>query len=205
MRAARALAIGGVCALAVGCGGLFQTAGPAARAADPGWMVTPEVRLVRQRELWDCGPAALGTLLSRWQASGTPAIDVRKVFEPGHGPGVKAGQLRTVARTLGLRAFLVKGTIDDLGYELLRGRPVLVGLVSYRGKRTLGHYAVVVGLRRDRARILLADPGRGWRDLGMPAFELEWGPTGHVAMMVFPPAAEPDLALGARPGQPAPN
>jgi hypothetical protein len=163
------------------------------------------VRLTRQLEHWDCGPAALSTLLSHWQARGTPAVDVRKVFEPGHGPGVKAGQLRAVARTLGLRAFLVKGTIDDLRYELGQGRPVLVGLVNYRGRQTLGHYAVVVGLRRDRTRILLADPGRGWRDIPLPAFELEWGPTGHVAMVAFPPAAEPDLALGAIPGQPAPN
>jgi ABC-type bacteriocin/lantibiotic exporter with double-glycine peptidase domain len=193
------LAIGGVCALVAGCGGIFQTAGPATLTADPAWMVTPEVQLTRQQANWDCGPAALSTLLSRWQERGAPTVDVRKVFERGHGAGVKAGELRTVARTLGLHAFLVKGTVDDLGYELARGRPVLVGLVNYRGKRPVGHYAVVVGLRRDRSRVLLADPGRGWRDITLPAFELEWGPTRHVAMMVFPPTAEPDLALGALP------
>jgi ABC-type bacteriocin/lantibiotic exporter with double-glycine peptidase domain len=185
----RALALAGLGGLlAAGCAGVFEVAGPAARAGDPSWWVAPQVELVRQQDRWDCGPAALAMVLGRWQTAAA-ASEVRQVFEPGHGDGVRAGELRTVARALRLQAFLVRGTMDDLAYELERGRPVLVGLTNYRGKRRVGHYGVVVGVRRDRTRVLLADPSRGWRELALPAFELEWGPASHLAMVVFPARA----------------
>jgi hypothetical protein len=53
----------------------------------------------------------------------------------------------------------------------------------------LGHYAVVVGLRRDRTRVMLADPDRGWRNITVEAFELEWRPTARLALVVLPPAS----------------
>lgn len=190
MRASRGRLVALAAALALsGCaGGLLGAKGPQARTGDQAWWVASGVRMYRQHERWDCGPAALATLLSRWRGPSADAtqVDVREELARNHGPGVKAGQLRTVTRAMSLQAFLVRGTVDDLAYELAHGRPVLVGLVNYLGKRTVGHYGVVVGLRTDRTRIMLADPARGWRELSLAAFELEWGPAQHLAMVVFP-------------------
>jgi predicted double-glycine peptidase len=178
-----AVAAGGVCVS--GCGPLFTSAGPASLVKDEGWWVTPQVELVRQRGAYDCGPAALASLLTRWEPR-DPAPGVRAVLGPGHANGVQAGELRAFVRARELRAFVIQGTVEDLAFELWHRRPVLVGLVEYSGKRAYGHYAVVVGLRRDRSRVLLADPARGWRNIPVSAFELEWAPTGRLSMVVLP-------------------
>jgi ABC-type bacteriocin/lantibiotic exporter with double-glycine peptidase domain len=185
---ARVVAAGGVCsALASGCAGLFQVPGPETVARDPGWWVAPGVELVHQQGPADCGASALATLLTRWEP-GNPAAELRQSLGASHRPGVKAAELRALVRARALQSYLIEGTADDLARELEHGRPVLVGLAEYSGKRMLGHYAVVVGLRRDRTRVMLADPDRGWRNITVEAFELEWRPTARLALVVLPPA-----------------
>jgi predicted double-glycine peptidase len=187
IRLARAVAAGGVCcALVSGCGGLFQVAGPEVVARDPGWWVTPEVELVRQEAAADCGPAALAMLLTRWEP-GNAAAELRQSLGANHRSAVTPAELRALVRARAMQSFLIEGTADDLTRELSSGRPVLVGLARYAGARPVGHWAVVVGIRRDGTRVLLADPDRGWRSLAWPAFELEWRPTARLALVVLPP------------------
>ena len=66
------------------------------------------------------------------------------------------------------------------------GRPVLVGLVRSKGNTTYGHYAVVVGLRRDRTRVLIMDPSEGWRDEAVESFTAEWARARWVTLVVLP-------------------
>ena len=50
--------------------------------------------------------------------------------DPPRDGGVRAGDLRDVARAKGLSAFVVAGTFADLFEQLGHGRPVLVGLAK---------------------------------------------------------------------------
>ncbi len=148
--------------------------------------MAPGVQLIRQRTRTECGAAALGMMLGRWQPD-SRHDDVRRELGPAAPDGIPAGRLRSVAQARGLQAFLIEGTIDDLATELALGHPVLVGLQMRQSKAIIQHYAVVVGLHRARGRVLLADPDRGWRDITLAEFESEWRPASHLTLVVFPP------------------
>jgi ABC-type bacteriocin/lantibiotic exporter with double-glycine peptidase domain len=160
-------------------------------AAQPGWTVVPNVPLVRQQGATDCGVAALAMVLRYWQPTAT-AEEVRAglAFRPGD-EGVEAGRLRAVARSRGLEAFLVEGTLDDLGHGVSRGRPVIVGLVRRTAARQgIAHYVVVVGVNAQSRHLLTADPQRGWTDVTLGNFGAEWLPAHRLALVIFPREAQ---------------
>ena len=118
-----------------------------ALAADPAWTFAPNVPFVAQQSDSDCGPAALAMVLAHF---GVPAslAEVVAADRPRDG-GVRAGDLRDVARAKGLSAFPVAGTFADLIEQVGRGRPVLVGLAKpMTAGRALAHYEVVVAVDR---------------------------------------------------------
>jgi hypothetical protein len=93
---------------------------------------------------------------------------------------------------LGLQAYVVSGTFDDLFDQVGRGRPVLVGLAKpMTGGRAIAHYEVVVGINRRERLIRSLDPGRGLRENTLEGFAREWVPTRQVTIVVFPPAPRP--------------
>jgi ABC-type bacteriocin/lantibiotic exporter with double-glycine peptidase domain len=149
---------------------------------EPGWVVVPGAQAYPQRELRDCGAAALATVLHYWE----PALDadaVRALTGPSSGKGIAAERLRAVARQRGLQAYLVSATPADLEREIASARPVLVGLVKVRWGRAYTHYQVITGIHPARGLVLSADPERGWSV--MPAKELlaEWAPARHLALV----------------------
>jgi hypothetical protein len=155
----------------------------AAIARDPAWQLVRDVPFVAQRTQHDCGPAALAMVLAYFRAA-PPADDP----ELARGD-VRAGTLRDVARSRGLDAYVVSGTIDDLFAQIGRGRPVLVGLakpMALTGGRALAHYEVVVGLNRSRRLILSLDPAAGLRENTLEGFAREWAPTRQVTIIVIP-------------------
>jgi ABC-type bacteriocin/lantibiotic exporter with double-glycine peptidase domain len=157
-----------------------------ALAADPAWTFARDVPFVRQQSDADCGPAALAMVLQHFGLRTTLAELVAR--EPPRDGGVRAGDLRDVAREEGLAAFVVAGTFGDLSEQLARGRPVLVGLATpMTGGRALAHYEVVVAIDRRDGRLLTLDPGRGLREDSLAGFAREWAPTGRVTLIVFRP------------------
>jgi ABC-type bacteriocin/lantibiotic exporter with double-glycine peptidase domain len=151
---------------------------------DPGWVLVSGVPIVRQTGPADCGAAALEMVVRYWR----PEASVRAVLAPRPGEdGIEAARLRAVARDQGLSAFLVEGTVDDLVHEVELRRPVLVGLVRVSGRQALAHYVVVVGMNRNRQRVLTADPEHGWREVSLASFLGEWQPAHHLTLVAFPP------------------
>jgi ABC-type bacteriocin/lantibiotic exporter with double-glycine peptidase domain len=163
-------------------------------ARDPSWRLVSGVPFVAQSSDRDCGPAALSMVLAFHGVPVTPAELAGTAT--GSGPsavpdeqGVRAGVLRDVARAKGLEAFVVSGTLVDLLDQISRGRPVLVGLAKpLLGGRALTHYEVVVGLNREKKKILSLDPARGLRENTLEGFAREWVPTKQVTIVVFPRA-----------------
>lgn len=157
-----------------------------ALAADPAWTFAPDVPFVPQQSDSDCGPAALAMVLAHF---GVPASLAEVVAaDPPRDGGVRAGDLRDVARAKGLSAFVVAGTFADLFEQVGRGRPVLVGLAKPMSRgRALAHYEVVVAVDRRDHRLLTLDPARGLSENSLEAFAREWAPTGRVTLIVFRP------------------
>jgi ABC-type bacteriocin/lantibiotic exporter with double-glycine peptidase domain len=162
-------------------------------------LLVDAVPFVHQRSESDCGAAALAMMLSYWGAPLT--IDqILAVHPTSRDRGIKAGQLRDLARSKGLQAFVIKGQVTDLLVELQRRRPVLVGLAKPYGDKALTHYEVVVGLHRERRLILTLDPAHGWRQNTIEGFAREWVPTEQVSIVMF---REAPKAAAAPPVAPA--
>ena len=159
-----------------------------ALAADPAWTFVPDVPFIAQQSDSDCGPAALAMVLAHF---GVPASLAEVVAaDPPRDGGVRAGDLRDVARAKGLSAFVVAGTFADLFEQLGHGRPVLVGLAKpITGGRALAHYEVVVAIDRRDHRLLTLDPARGLSENSLEDFAREWAPTGQVTLIVFRPGS----------------
>ncbi len=159
-----------------------------ALAADPAWTFVPDVPFIAQRSDSDCGPAALAMVLAHF---GVPASLAEVVAaDPPRDGGVRAGDLRDLARAKGLSAFVVAGTFADLFEQLGLGRPVLVGLAKpMTAGRAMAHYEVVVAIDRRDHRLLTLDPARGLSENSLEAFAREWVPTGQVTLIVFRPGS----------------
>jgi len=100
--------------------------------------------------------------------------------------GIKAANLRQLARQQGLQAFLIQGQQADLGREIHARHPVIVGLMKRFILRNYPHYEVVVGINRQRQSILTLDPAHGLRVNGRDGFSTEWAKAGQLALIVFP-------------------
>ena len=159
-----------------------------ALAADPAWTFVRDVPFIAQQSDADCGPAALAMVLAHF---GVPSSLAEVVAaDPPRDGGVRAGDLRDLARAKGLSAFVVAGTFADLFEQLGHGRPVLVGLAKpITGGRALAHYEVVVAIDRRDHRLLTLDPARGLSENSLEDFAREWAPTGQVTLIVFRPGS----------------
>lgn len=155
--------------------------------ADPAWTTVGSLPPRPQRADSDCGPAVTASVLAYWGVRTSVRQIDRALRTPGES-GVRAGDLRDHLRGRGMRAFLVQGTIDDLAYEVARGRPVIIGTLKRYGDKTgLRHYQVVVGVRAGGTHFATYDPAVGWRSYTREHLLDEWSPTGHLALVVLPP------------------
>lgn len=170
--------------LATGCRvpytGNARPVAPEALTAEAGWTVAP-VPAIRQVADNDCGPAALVMVAEKWQrplalAAATHAASLSAT-------GARLGTLRDFARSHGLRAFAVAGDRELLHYELVRGRPVIVGLARPHRNYRRTHYEVVVAIHAD-GRVATVDPAGGWQVRPWAALDSEWAPGGYPAMVV---------------------
>jgi ABC-type bacteriocin/lantibiotic exporter with double-glycine peptidase domain len=183
-------------ASSVGCSlyqGSAKSAEPSELARGGQWTMVPNFPLVRQVGSDDCGSAVLAAVLRYWGHSATP-----QSIEAAIGRNdrrLSAGDMAAHAQKLGLRAYVINGTMNDVVYELDRGRPLIVGL----GKEivtgsALSHYEVVVGYEPKTKRVLLLDPERGWQIDTFQGFATEWSRSGGVTIVTFLPSEEAPAA-----------
>lgn len=157
---------------------------PETLRTEPGWLVVDGVPLLRQRGEHDCGPAALAMVLGYWH----PEVPAARFTSPPTVEQTSARELRNRAYALGLTAFVVEGTLEDIVFELRRKRPVIVGVAKPTVTGGVAHFEVVVGLHVASQRIATLDPGAGLRQNLLADFLREWIPTGRVLLVVLPRA-----------------
>ncbi|HMF41433.1 MAG TPA: cysteine peptidase family C39 domain-containing protein [Polyangia bacterium] len=149
-----------------------------------GWLFVDGVPFVAQRSERDCGAAALAMVLRYWRVDAD--VDGLVAAVPAaRDRGLKAGELRELARARGLDAFVIKGEPDHLLQEIRARRPIIVGLAQRAGRETIGHYEVVIGFNHARLQILTLDPAAGWRVSSYQDFAAEWAGAQQLTLIVF--------------------
>lgn len=146
------------------------------------------------QEDFQCGPAALATILGAAGYPVTPEILVPEVYTPGLSGSLQPEILGAVRRR-GLLAYELPPTLDALTAELARGRPVLVLQNLALASRPAWHYAVVVGADPKTEELLLRSGTNPRRTERTGRFMRTWGLADHWAVVIMRPGelpADPD-------------
>lgn len=162
--------------------------------------VLPGIPFHPQTE-YQCGPAALATVLGASGVSVAPDALAPQVYLPGRQGSLQL-ELVGATRRAGRIPFVIQPTTDALLAELGSGRPVLV--LQNLLVRTVPkwHYAVVTGLdRRANAMVLNSGTEEGLR-MEAPRFLRTWDWAGRWGLVSLAPGelparAEPAAYLGA--------
>jgi tetratricopeptide (TPR) repeat protein len=180
--------------LAAGCASLV----PQTRELGQGW--PPE--LPKQAELtevpffpqleYQCGPAALATVLANAGAKVTPEELVPQVYIPERKGSLQVEML-AAARRHGMISYALAPRFEHILREIAAGTPVIV--LQNLGLFTAGwHYAVAVGYDYGPGTLVLRS-GTLERDVvPFGAHEVVWMRSGYWAMVAVPPDRIPATA-----------
>lgn len=140
---------------------------------------------------YQCGPAALATVLAAGGVAVTPDDLSPAVFTPGR-KGSLQQDLIGATRAAGRLPYRIDPSIAALMDELESGRPVLV-------LQNLGvswfprwHYAVVVGFDAERRRVVLRSGTDRRRETRLDTFFRTWQRSDNWALTVLAPGQFPD-------------
>ena len=146
------------------------------------------------QQRYQCGPAALATLLQ------TQAIEVsaEELVDAVYIPGLRGSlpqEINATARRYGQLAYRLQPSLTDLLTEVAQGNPVLVYQNLGLSWLPRWHFAVVVGYSLpDRQLILRSGTTRRWRTT-LSSFERSWSRGDYWALVILPPG---DLPASAR-------
>jgi hypothetical protein len=146
---------------------------------------------------YQCGPAALATVL---QASGvtTSPDDLKpQVFVPGRRGSLQA-ELIGAARRHGRLPYVMPPQAQELVAELNEGRPVLVLQNLGATRLPVWHYAVLIGYDADRNVALLRSDTRERVEMRWQKFARTWHLGGRWAITTLQPHVVPQHADAAR-------
>lgn len=177
------------------CIGLLLQAcvGPAVRVLDD-LDIPPEVDLVDTpfypQEAYQCGPAALATILGPAGVEVAPDTLKPLVYLPEREGSLQAEMLVAPA-AYGLAGVQVPGRLAALLELLASGYPVLVLQNLGTAALPVWHYAVLVGYDLPRRRVILRSGIRERELVSLNRFEKTWDRAGRWAMLVLPPGILP--------------
>ena len=172
----------------------------------PGCAVNPSVRLADERPgaealvlggvpfhpqtEFQCGPAALATILGASGVAATPEALAPQVYLPGRQGSLQV-ELLAAARRAGRVPYVVDGELDAVWSQLDAGRPVLVLQNLWVRSLPKWHYAVVVGADPARNRIVLNSGDQRGLRMGAKAFMRTWDWAGRWAIVSLKPGEVP--------------
>ncbi len=148
------------------------------------------------QEAWQCGPAALATVISAAGRAVEPA-DLEPLLFIEDRKGTLQVELRGATRRLGLLSFAQEADITSLVHRLQAGHPVLV--LQNLGLSWLPkwHYAVAVGFDASTKTVHLRSGRNPLRKTGLKEFSRTWMASSNWMMTVHPPGEiPPGMPLG---------
>jgi len=142
---------------------------------------------------YQCGPAALATVLGADGLELTPEALVPHVFLPGRQGSLQAEIIATTRRHDRM-PYVLQPNLDALLTEIAVGTPVLV--LQNLGLRMLPqwHYAVVIGYDAPTDTILLRSGTTERLKMSRVRFQTSWARADNWAMVAVSPAAPPPTA-----------
>jgi tetratricopeptide (TPR) repeat protein len=145
------------------------------------------------QQAYQCGPAALATLLVASRISVVPDDLVPLVYVPER-QGSFQVEMIAAARSYGRLAYVIPPDLNALLAEIVAGHPVLVMQnlgVSWYPK---WHYAVVKGFDIESKKLILNSGLNENYAMQLKTFERTWARSGHWAIVVLEPGMMPASA-----------
>lgn len=141
---------------------------------------------------YQCGPAALATVLSYSGVKITPEPLVNQVYLPSRQGSLQIEML-AAPRRYGRVSLQLAPRYADLLREVAAGNPVIV-LQDVGPMFTQWHYAVVNGFDYPSGTLYLRSGTKARQEMPFTAFEREWMKSSYWAMVVTPPDRIPATA-----------
>jgi tetratricopeptide (TPR) repeat protein len=154
------------------------------------------------QDAFECGPAALATVLQAAGVTVLPQALTAQVYLPGRQGSLQVEMLAT-SRRYGVLAYSLTPRLEAVLQEVAAGHPVLVFQNLSLPVYPVWHYAVVTGFDNTRSLLTLHSGTTANMEISFSAFERTWARGDHWAMVALPPSelpatAAPDaLALSA--------
>ena len=149
-----------------------------------------EVPFFAQDE-YQCGPAALATVLASYGVRVTPEELVPEMYLPERKGSLQVEML-AAARRHGLISYRIRPSLEALMREIASGNPVI--LLQNLGLRDGWHYAVAVGWDYDDGMLILRSGEDKRKEMRFPFNEFVWMRSGYWAMVAVPPERIPVTA-----------
>jgi hypothetical protein len=145
---------------------------------------------------YQCGPAALATVLVATGAQATPQALVPQVWLPSRHGSLQLEMLSTPRRYARV-SYRLGPRFADLLREVAAGNPVIV-LQDVGLMLTQWHYAVVNGFDYSTGSIFLRSGTDARKEMPFTYFERTWMKGGYWAMVLTPPDRIPATATPER-------
>lgn len=139
---------------------------------------------------YQCGPAALATILNAAGDSTSADALAHEVYISGRKGSLQAELLASTRRHERM-AYLLDPSLPAMLKELEQGRPVLVLQNFGLSALPLWHYAVVIGYERERDTFLLRSGHHPRQELAARRFLATWQRAGHWGFIALRPGALP--------------
>ena len=137
------------------------------------------------QQQYQCGPAALATVLNYHAVVVSPEELVPQVYLPAREGSLQIEMTATV-RQYGMVAYPLKPELEDLLAEVAAGNPVLVLQNLSFNWLPQWHYAVVVGYDLTNSEVVLrSGTTRRWIT-SLATFERTWARANYWALVVLP-------------------
>jgi hypothetical protein len=144
---------------------------------------------------YQCGPAALATLLVSSGVKVTPDDLVSQVYLPERKGSLQVEML-AAARRYGLVSYELAPRYEDVMREIAAGTPVI--LLQNLSLGDGWHYAVAIGYDYDTGELILRSGEDERKVLAFTVNEMVWKRSGYWAMVAVPPDRIPATANEAR-------
>lgn len=142
---------------------------------------------------YQCGPAALATVLTASSADTSPDALVPLVYLPARHGSLQV-EMQAAPRKFGRLSYQLSRNMESILAELDAGRPVLV-LHNYGLPiLPLWHYAVVIGYDAAKDTVIMRSGVKRRREWRTRTFMVAWHNGGRWAMVVLRPGETPASA-----------
>ncbi len=145
---------------------------------------------------YQCGPAALATVLVSAGATVTPDELVKLVYLPARQGSLQVEML-AAPRRYSRVSYPLAPRFDDLLREVNAGNPVIILQDTGIGPNANWHYAVVVGYDYAAGELYLRSGDTRREAMPFTVLEYTWKKSNYWAMVVMPPSRIPATATEA--------